>query len=498
MAYTINRYDGTTLTNVQDGTINEVTDIKLVGRNYAGYGEIQNENFVYLLENFANINPPPKPVSGQIWFDSSSAKLKFYDGTKFRTTGGAEVNDSSPTGLTEGDFWWDTANEQLYAFNGTDFILIGPQDAGEGITQMQSRTIIDTAGSAHSVIVSVLNDQVVHIISNDNDFQIQPTPENAIPGFDIVKKGITLVNTQLATQGVTSTDHIFWGTVSNADNLGGVPASDYVRKGNTSFAATVSFSDDGFTVGAEGDLLVEIENDNEAVLSNEVGELIKLKAKNSEGIVRNSLIIQSNSLVPGIRDIVDEEIIKESVQIGSPSRTFTDMYADNFWGISEQANTVLEGGEKRSASKEIIPNTLAVRDGSGNIKANLFRGTALTAKYADLAEIYSTDVEYPIGTVLTICNHEDHEAERANETDFPIGVISQNPAYLMNSDAEGQPVALRGRTPVRVLGKVRKGDKLTVNVDGVTVPNGSGHVVAIALESNENESEKTIEGFICV
>jgi hypothetical protein len=146
MAYTINRYDGSTLTVVEDGTIDQNTDLKLVGRNYAGYGEIQNENFVFLLENFANQNPPPKPVSGQLWFDSSASKLKFYDGGQFRSTGGAETNTDQPSGLTEGDFWWDTSNEQLYAFNGTDFILIGPQDAGEGITQMQSRTVIDTNG----------------------------------------------------------------------------------------------------------------------------------------------------------------------------------------------------------------------------------------------------------------------------------------------------------------------------------------------------------------
>ena len=57
MAYTINKYDTTPLTVVQDGTIDQTTDIKLVGKNYAGYGEIQNENFVFLLENFAGANP---------------------------------------------------------------------------------------------------------------------------------------------------------------------------------------------------------------------------------------------------------------------------------------------------------------------------------------------------------------------------------------------------------------------------------------------------------
>ena len=161
MAYTINRFDTSQLTVVEDGTIDQTTDLKLVGKNYAGYGEIQNENFVFLLENFAGNNQPPKPVSGQLWFDSSSSKLKFYDGTKWRTTGGAEISATSPAGLAEGDFWWDTNNEQLYAYNGTSFILVGPQGAGDAVTQFQSRTIRDNGGTNRAVSVSIINDEVI-------------------------------------------------------------------------------------------------------------------------------------------------------------------------------------------------------------------------------------------------------------------------------------------------------------------------------------------------
>ena len=92
MAYIINKTNGTQIAVVEDGTIDQTTDLKLVGKNYAGYGEIQNENFVHLLENFASANQPAKAIAGQMWFDSGSSKLKFYDGTKFRTTGGAEVS----------------------------------------------------------------------------------------------------------------------------------------------------------------------------------------------------------------------------------------------------------------------------------------------------------------------------------------------------------------------------------------------------------------------
>ena len=492
MAYTINRFDGTTLTTVEDGTIDTNTDIKLVGRNYAGYGEIQNENFVFLLENFANPNPPPKPVSGQIWFDASNDKLKFYDGSQFKTTGGAEISESAPTGLAEGDFWWDSINEQLYAYNGTDFILVGPQDAGEGITQMQSRVLIDTSGVSHSVIVSILNDFVVHIISND-EFQIQPTPENAIPGFDVVKKGITLVNTLLATGGVTTTDHIFWGTAANANQLGGKDAASYITLDDAGFNTLVEFSDAGFTVGNEGDLLVEIVNDKDAVISNEVGNIIKLGAKpESGGDAKNSLIIRSDSIRPG----KDGDGNKESITIGEADDTFAEVYADIFWGVSEQTNALLVGGNKRFGDVQATPNSVAVRDASGDLRANLFRGTALTAKYADLAEVYDTETEYSVGTVLTICAHEDHEVCAASEGDLIIGVISENPAYLMNETAKGQPVALTGRTPVRIVGIVNKGDKIYAAGNGIGTTESNGDFFAVALETNQDQDEKLVECYI--
>ena len=75
MAYQIDRYNNTILAVVEDGTIDTTTDLKFIGKNYAGYGEIQNENFLYLLENFSGANPPPRALSGQAWFDSANSKF---------------------------------------------------------------------------------------------------------------------------------------------------------------------------------------------------------------------------------------------------------------------------------------------------------------------------------------------------------------------------------------------------------------------------------------
>ena len=188
MPYTINRYSGAQLAVIADGTVDNSTDVTLIGKNYAGYGDAQNENFLYLLENFSNNSPPPKPISGQIWFDSSSSKLKFYDGSKFRTTGGAEISAVAPTGLTTGDFWWDTVNNQLYSWNGSAYVLIGPQGVpGSATTEMISASVRDTLGTAHTVIEAVVNGTTVYIISPDAEFTLDPVI-NPITGFTNIAK----------------------------------------------------------------------------------------------------------------------------------------------------------------------------------------------------------------------------------------------------------------------------------------------------------------------
>ena len=492
MAYQINRFDGSLLTVVEDGTKDDSTDINLVGKNFAGYGEVQNENFVFLLENFASLTPPPRPISGQIWFDLDTSKLKFYDGNRFRTTGGAEISDETPDGLTEGDFWWDTDNEQLYAYNGTDFVLIGPQDAGEGITQMQSASVLGTDGRTRSVILSVINDTVVHIISNEA-FTIENTPENEIPGFGTVKKGITLKE---ANEDGVTTDYLFWGTASNANRLDGFDADNFVRKGDANFDSLVSFSDVGLAVGDSNDLRISIENDNVGTISNEVGNSINFKLKNPQGIVKDSLRLSSDNILPGLQ--ADNESI-ESVSIGSEDAPFLEIFADNFTGTAEKSTALVVNGESRLGDTAAEINTVAIRDASGDLRAQLFRGTALTARYADLAEKYTANEYLSVGTVCTICSHPEHEIEAINQGETPIGVTSESPAYLMNSESDGQIVALKGRVPVRIVGPIKKSQKVYARQNGTGseefVEDG---LIGIALETNLDSNEKLVECFLMV
>lgn len=491
MAYQIDRYSNTLLTNVEDGTVDQTTDLKFIGKNYAGYGEIQNENFLFLLENFSGATAPARPLSGQIWYDTSVSKLKFYDGTKWRTNGGSEASATQPTGLSIGDFWWDTTNDQLYVYNGTIFILVGPQNAGDGVTQMQSLEILDTNGTQRNIIAGTVNGETVYIVSSA-EFDIGAS--NTIAGFDRIKKGLTLVNTMLSDDGVTNStnvsgkDYNYWGTASNSLKLGGVAASQYIQQAsggaNTVFSTAVEFPDAGILIGNSQDLQLFIENGTEGVIQNVTGNNSKIKIKNTNGSGTNThtMDFTANGLIPAADN---------TVTLGSSGFKWSNVFASNFTGEASQATALRVGSDFRTASASASNNTVAVRDATGNIAANLFQGTATQARYADLAENYATDQEYPVGTAIAVGG--EAEARAASIGDHCIGVISDKPAYLMNSEADGQAVGLKGRVPVRVNGPVSKGQAVYAWKDGVCSTITTNALVGVSLETSTEGGEKLVE-----
>ena len=503
MAYQIDRYNNSLLTVVEDGTIDQTTDLKFIGKNYAGYGEIQNENFLYLLENFAGANQPPRAIAGQIWYDNSESKLKFYDGSQFRVAGSSTVSTAAPAGLATGDFWWDSENQQLYAYNGSTFVLVGPQGTGDGTTQLVSTTVRDDQGNQKAIIQAVVDDEVIFIVSAQTFYLDQTL--SPISGFDYIRSGITLKNT--SNTGVTnnSTDRIF-GTASDADRLGGELASAYVRTDQPTFENVVQFSNNGIAIGDSNDLKIYLGPNETGVIKNETGEAIDFYIKDNLGVVQFPLKMSYEGLLPGSTYSIAGN---QGFDLGSPLRIFRKLYTNYVEGTSAKANTLKYDGDTGSAIGNYAPasvnNTytdpgsgltvpsVAVRTAAGDLNAVKFVGTATSATFADLAEKYTTEEEHPIGTVMSVCVHEEHETEPCNADGFAIGIVSDKPAFLMNAEAEGQALALKGRVPVRVVGSVQKGDKLYIVDKGVTSTKENGKVVAVALESNSNTEEKLIE-----
>lgn len=202
MSYQLNKTNGELLTDLIDGQIDtDSTNLTLVGKNYAGYGEAFNENFIKLLENFANTAAPSNPLAGQIWWDTGESRLKVYDELLkvWKAVGGPYVESSRPQ-MVAGDLWIDNLNNQVYAFDGTDLMLMGPEyTASQGISGFQVVDILDSTSRARTVAKFYIGGALVGIFSNFEftpiysqrivDLITETNPDGIIfKGFNIVDK----------------------------------------------------------------------------------------------------------------------------------------------------------------------------------------------------------------------------------------------------------------------------------------------------------------------
>ena len=180
MSYNITLTNGTTLTKVNDGTINQtVTDLTLIGKNSTGYGGFFNDNFVRLLENFSNSSQPNYPLTGQLWYDTSENRLKIYNGSAFTTTSGTIVSSTVPSNIGVGDIWIDNVLGQMHFNDGLNTVLAGPiYNSNQGITGFNVEDVIDTAGRTQTVLVLYVARTILGIFSKTTF-----TPALPIPGF---------------------------------------------------------------------------------------------------------------------------------------------------------------------------------------------------------------------------------------------------------------------------------------------------------------------------
>lgn len=216
MAYTINLTNGSIFAVIADGTINTGSSLSLPGKNYAGYGEFLDENFIQMLENFsssATAGGLPTnaklgaPLTGQLWWDSTNSVLKVYNGSIWKAAGSTTSSATAPSSPNIGDLWWDTANTQLKAWSGATWVVIGPSSIGG--TGVQATTITDTLAVVHPVITFTISNNVIAILSQTGPF----TPGASITGWG--SGGIQQVNPGMNLS--TAAGYDFIGTATRAE-----------------------------------------------------------------------------------------------------------------------------------------------------------------------------------------------------------------------------------------------------------------------------------------
>ena len=227
MAYTINLTNGTVFATINDGTINQIASgtpsvplITLVGKNYAGYGAFLDSNFVHLLESGSNSIAPTAPLTGQLWWDSSSSLLKIYSGTGFKSITGATSSASAPTTtVIAGDLWFDTSNQQLKVYTGSTWLVVGPgYTSAQGTSGAIPETILNSVGATKYITSLYVNNTRVGVVYDGASFTPQVSLQTAFP---TIYPGLTL--------SASVSGAVFAGSATNAQLLDSLDSSDFMR-----------------------------------------------------------------------------------------------------------------------------------------------------------------------------------------------------------------------------------------------------------------------------
>jgi hypothetical protein len=344
------------------------------------------------------------------------------------------------------------------------------------------------SGDVSQNITKLFNDgNLIAIISEDTF-----TPKSAIAGFSSITKGITL-STDIA--GLK-----FAGSATDADALGGVAAANYLRaNANDTTSGTISIANDGgLIIGVDSDFTLTVDASG-GIISNTVQDTDITFKVNDGGTTTTVMTIDGSESKIGIGTTTPST--KLDIAGTTTSTSFAGPLTGNVTGniTSTGANTMgtlTMGGNL--TSKAILPDIDASYDIGTSLKGyNTVYAKATSAQYADLAEIYESDAEYEAGTVVVFGGKKEITISTVGNDTAIAGVISENPAYLMNDKANGLPVALMGKVKCKVVGHINKGDMLSAHPqhNGVakkTFDPQVGEVIGKALQDYDSTEIGTI------
>ena len=388
MAYQINKTDGTIVSTVADGQVDQLsTDITLIGKNYSGFGEYFNENLVKMLENFASTTRPIHPIRGQIWYDTADLKLKVYSGTEFLPVSSATIANSQPATLGVGDLWFNDVDRQLYFYDGSTPILLAPAySTSQGLSGIKVESILDTLNQTRVVTYLYNNGILLGIFAKDAF-----TPKNAIIGF----AGSVIPGFNAGTLSGLK----FAVTVTNSESLGGVTAATYVRKDTSNtVAGQLSITTDlGIVLGSAGQANLKVNSGN-VTLSNASTD---------------------NDLILNVRKGIDQE---DAVKILAATRTielykgFTSSQVTVGGNLTVTGNLTVDG-----TTTSVNTTTLVIED--KNIELATGSTSDATADGGGITLKGTTDHTLTWTSASTAWNSSEHVNLAAGK-EFKIGGVT--------------------------------------------------------------------------
>lgn len=281
MTYAINKSDGTKLVDILDGTIDQTTDLKLIGKNSITFGEALNEDLVFLLENFSNSRPPNRPITGQLWYNTAESRLQVYTGviTGWRATGAPVVSQDQPINLITGDFWINSYDKQLYFYDGSALTLAGPiWKNSQGKTGFIAETLFDEFNNPKPVLQLFVNNSLLGIFSSA---EFVPSP--SLTGFSSIGKGYT------ASSAVSTTFNV---ETINSQKLAGISGNNYLRRDiNSTMNGKLSISSNlGITIGSTSNVDFKVSGFALQIENTKENGDIAIISKNSGGSNSNIYI----------------------------------------------------------------------------------------------------------------------------------------------------------------------------------------------------------------